>query len=194
MCRRTSGSERGRKVGRRSSSLRCPITLVSGVSSLLMVVVGGLSLHDHARLTRPLPLRYGGDPARRSELLWPYIARRPVPTPNRSLALEPPVAAGPHILQRDDQSIDDYGWIDPGDAVAVERPTSPFSKSVTACKLTVMDLMESEAVERRSSGRPCPINLARNRARWRMSGSPVVTGGLKVVRKRGFEPPLGCPN
>src|SRR4051794_19892644 len=39
---------------------------------------------------------------------------------NRLLALEPAVGAGPHILQRDDQSIGDGGLIDPGDAVAVD--------------------------------------------------------------------------
>src|SRR4051812_43855115 len=176
MCRRTSGSERGRKVGRRSSSLRCPITLVSGVSSLLMVVVGGLSLHDHARLTRPLPLRYGGDPARRSELLWPYIARRPVPTPNRSLALEPPVAAGPHILQRDDQSVDDCGWIDPGDAVAVDPAhiaLLEIGDGVQVDSHGFDGIGSSRApVERKA----VPGPRRSKQLERRMSGSPVATG------------------
>ena len=110
------------------------------------------------------------------------------------LALEPAVAAGFHVLQRDDQPLGNCGLIDPRDMVAGDAATSPFSKSVTACKLIVIWLRitgRSRARVERDDVHP----HSSLRKRWSVEFRKSRRGGiLEVVRKRGFEPPLGCPN
>jgi hypothetical protein len=84
--------------------------------------------------------------------------------------------------------------IDLGDTVAVDAAHVALFESVTACKLIVIWLRitgRSRARVERDDVHP----HSSLRKRWSVEFRKSRRGGiLEVVRKRGFETPLGCPN